>query len=511
MYKLLIVDDEPMIRKGLRTIIDWEQYNFTVVGEAANGREALNKHGSLKPDLFLMDIRMPGMDGIQTIEEIRRTDKQCRFLILSGYADFGYAKQAIAFGVDGYILKPVDEAELEEYAKRIAESLGKEAERTEMRSGETRVDVLLEELVRGAEPESEHGRQLSQLNELLGSQTAGCRLLLIEWSRGAELPTSLFAAARRRLQDIVEAESAGWVFAAEPFTALLVKDAAVQEAQLLEWIRQSAGKNSKFIALASGYDHAAADIVSSYEALREVMKASFKLEDGRLHLASDPEVAAAASANGERHEAPPIEVLSKQIHDVIDAGNEEAVPRILQEIGDALWQATPSEQSVKTAFAQLLTLLLNRLSDHYKELSLQSELAMITELYKQTNYDEMLGQLASRMTDIIRRLGNSSDVPIIKRITGYIERNYSHNLKLETLAEQFNYNSGYLGKMFKAHTGENFNTYLDQVRMRHAVELLQQGYKVHQVSDMVGYANVDYFHAKFKKYKGVSPSYYKIK
>ena len=88
-------------------------------------------------------------------------------------------------------------------------------------------------------------------------------------------------------------------------------------------------------------------------------------------------------------------------------------------------------------------------------------------------------------------------------------RHYAENLKLETLAELSNYNSGYLGKMFKNFTGEHFNTYLDQVRLRHAVELLQQGLKVHQVSELVGYANVDYFHAKFKKYKGLSPSSFK--
>lgn len=90
-----------------------------------------------------------------------------------------------------------------------------------------------------------------------------------------------------------------------------------------------------------------------------------------------------------------------------------------------------------------------------------------------------------------------------------IQRNYSENIKLETLASVFNYNSAYLGKMFKNTTGEYFNTYLDKVRISKAKDFLKQGMKVYQVAEKVGYTNVDYFHSKFKKYVGTSPSNYR--
>ncbi|WP_254438347.1 AraC family transcriptional regulator [Paenibacillus sp. DCT19] len=91
----------------------------------------------------------------------------------------------------------------------------------------------------------------------------------------------------------------------------------------------------------------------------------------------------------------------------------------------------------------------------------------------------------------------------------FIRRNPGENLKLEVLSEVFNYNSSYLGKLFKNHTGESFNAFLDKVRMEKAKELLNEGLKVHQVAARVGYANVDYFHGKFRKYVGESPSAYK--
>lgn len=93
-----------------------------------------------------------------------------------------------------------------------------------------------------------------------------------------------------------------------------------------------------------------------------------------------------------------------------------------------------------------------------------------------------------------------------KKITELINRRYNENLKLETLSELFNYNSAYLGKMFKNTTGEYFNTYVDKVRIEKAKQFLAQGMKVYEVAEKVGYMNPDYFNAKFRKYVGLSPS-----
>jgi two-component system response regulator YesN len=121
----------------------------------------------------------------------------------------------------------------------------------------------------------------------------------------------------------------------------------------------------------------------------------------------------------------------------------------------------------------------------------------------------MLDEVKTRLTDLTAKLGGTDGSGTMKLVTDFIERHFSEQLRLETLADLFNYNSGYLGKLFKSHTGETFNTYLDKVRIEQAIKLLREGHKVHQVAERVGYANVDYFHAKFKKYKGVSPSSFK--
>ncbi len=124
----MIIDDEPNIRQGLRYLIDWEKYNFTISSVAKNGKEAIDKIRSTYPDLIITDIKMPGLDGLGLIQYIRESlnDKNMAFIILSGYDDFDYAKEAIKYNVRSYLLKPVDEDELINVIKIVNKELSRE-------------------------------------------------------------------------------------------------------------------------------------------------------------------------------------------------------------------------------------------------------------------------------------------------------------------------------------------------------------------------------------------------
>lgn len=124
----MIVDDEPNIRNGLCNIIDWQKYKFTVCSVARNGKDAIEKMKSTYPDLIITDIKMPGLDGLGLIKYIRKSmyDKNMSFIILSGYDEFGYAKEAIKYNVSRYLLKPIDEEELIDIVEILAEELSQE-------------------------------------------------------------------------------------------------------------------------------------------------------------------------------------------------------------------------------------------------------------------------------------------------------------------------------------------------------------------------------------------------
>ena len=128
-YRVLLVDDEEDIRVGISRKMDWAALGFNLVGEAENGREALELAEALEPDVVLTDIKMPFMDGLELCRILTERLPAAKFVVFSGFDEFEYAKQAIRMNVFEYILKPISAAELEGVLQRLRERL--DAERAE--------------------------------------------------------------------------------------------------------------------------------------------------------------------------------------------------------------------------------------------------------------------------------------------------------------------------------------------------------------------------------------------
>ena len=126
MVKVFLVDDEIVIREGIRNSFPWEESGYTLVGEAPDGEIALPMIRDANPDILITDIRMPFMDGMQLCREVKRQMPWIGVVILSGYDDFTYARQAISLGVKEYLLKPVTAQELKEVLDRISARLAEE-------------------------------------------------------------------------------------------------------------------------------------------------------------------------------------------------------------------------------------------------------------------------------------------------------------------------------------------------------------------------------------------------
>ncbi|MHA6482881.1 response regulator [Paenibacillus sp. strain BS8-2] len=513
MHKVMIVDDEPMIRQGLQTLIDWKRHGFEVVGTASNGRDAVQQHAALRPDLILIDIRMPVMDGLEAIERIRQTDSDCHILILSGYADFNYAKQAIIHGVGGYVVKPIDEDELESYVERSAKELGLRVSKGAGLSERNTLllrEELLQSLAEGRVTE-DGGLDEQMVTELFGSSTAlaGSRLVLVElYSREHSL--TMKTVAKKKLSELIEARDRGWVFLTEPYIGLLLRSGpwlrGGMEA-IRESLEETCGSRIRYTAAAGPPLKALAEMPGASADAKAMLRRRFLLGSGQIYHAMEP--GGTAEPNELEREPQTIEEMAQILFYRVDLGNGHDVLKQIDEFAVELVRMGDSEQALKSSWAQLLTLMLNKAAAFHPQLSLKDDLYMVTRLYLAHHYDEMLDEVKTRLTDLTAKIGGRDGNGTMKRVTDFIERHYSEPLRLETLADLFGYNSGYLGKLFKSHTGETFNTYLDKVRIEQAIRMLREGNKVHQVAERVGYANVDYFHAKFKKYKGLSPSSFK--
>ncbi len=125
MYKIVIIENENIVRKGLILTIKWEDMNAMVVGEASHGIEGKKVILDVKPDIVITDIRMPGMDGLQMIQELKQKNVKTEFIIVSGYSEFEYAQRAIRLGVMDFLLKPIDEDELEKCMIRVQNRISK--------------------------------------------------------------------------------------------------------------------------------------------------------------------------------------------------------------------------------------------------------------------------------------------------------------------------------------------------------------------------------------------------
>jgi two-component system, response regulator YesN len=120
MYKLFIADDEQLVVETLSAVIDWNAYGIGIVGTATNGKQALERILQSDPDIVLTDIRMPGLNGLELIRVLKEKGHKAECIIISGYSEFEYAKEAIKLEAVDYLIKP---AELEEVAKTVSRAL----------------------------------------------------------------------------------------------------------------------------------------------------------------------------------------------------------------------------------------------------------------------------------------------------------------------------------------------------------------------------------------------------
>ncbi len=510
MYKVLLVDDEPTIREGLRTLIPWDELGFQVMDIAANGHEALQKCTQLLPDLLIADIRMPGMSGLELIKSVRGLELNMHILILSGYADFEYAKQAITHRIDGYLLKPVDEDELTGYLVKL---------RTELDVATALVSRIVDVRQLGMDrvvqallaEDLDHHSASSEIVESLNWETY--EVILIKPLFLNEFSSAQPMIIKNKLAEKFDESGRGIVFSMDPYIGILLKGGLGDERNLYSRYKEISeackGQVIDFFVVSGGEVFSWQDIVVSYRSALEMMHNRFFLQSGTISLKDKEELIVHQSTDDAKHLDSLFLAAVDTLYLALEIGNHLAARELIVETAEDLVRSGCTEEEIKTRFVQLFSTVLDKLTHNRSEMHSLEIRAGLVEIYKETRYLALIERLAAIAEGMANSMENSGTDKQIKRMIDLIHRNYSENLKLEKLAELFNYNSAYLGKLFKQATGEHFNTYLDKVRIEQAKALLEQGLKVYQVAEKVGYANVDYFHTKFRKYVGTSPTGYK--
>jgi two-component system, response regulator YesN len=503
LLDVLIVDDEAIVREGLKYVIDWYALGFCICGDAASGEEAIEKIKKYNPNLVLLDIRMPGMDGTELIEQVRSSGFQGDFIILSGYSDFKYAQTALHYGVSFYLTKPIDEEALEKAVITVKEKILKNREKEKSLNQYLikAKSTVLKDLMLGTEPNS-------SINYLEMGLYAPIYQVVIYEGYTPFFTTYSFA-------DLLKVSNQGnnsfehitldhqeiillkGNHALSKFnTCLLHYENGTQKGSPLDSIFLTHGRTVSGLF----------DIHLSYKDCRRLMDRRFFCFENQHVLSYEvlPEISSYQSIiSVEKSKS-----YSNKIVNYIQAINKRMLSEILQELKGSLYQSGDDVITIKHFLADIFLQAKQTIMHKYSHIDIPfAHNSVIIEIIENKYYlYEIIQYFTEQFEMIIRAIGNSSNESIFNDILYYIEHNYSAPLKLETIASLFGYNSSYLGKLFSQKMNQSFNSYLDEVRIKHSVELLEDTHlKVYEIATKVGYSNVNYFHYKFKKLKGISP------
>lgn len=514
MMKVMIVDDEPRLRQGLQTLIPWESLGLTVTATASNGIEALEKIHQEPPDIAVVDIRMPLMDGLQLIQSLTSTGHQIQFIILSGYADFEYAKQAIKYGVSGYLLKPVDISEMKNTLKRVSERIKEDR----LKQGQHQMkavnrDWFLHDLFAPQDKFTDPAAMKSMAKEAGLLWSSYETVAVFPRVSEVERPDAL-QRLDHALKPIIEGRDMGVVTVSPPYVVLLLREPLRSKQRREELYREIANASGdyRFVAATGGTVSVPEEINRSFLKAQELIKQAFFCEKGRLlgpnpSLHSVPESTGLSNHNVEET----MEELVFRLYYSLDAGNQTMIRPLLEEAAAFFLTQEPDESFVKESFFFLSNAVIHKLTAGFrKEMKGTEEVSRFLKgIFEYEFLDELIDETCRFLLGLAEDAEPEGKEKELKIMINIIHRHYADNLKLETLAGMLNYSTAYLGQLFKNKTGEYFNTYLDRVRIQKAKELLEQGKKVYEVAELVGYTSVNYFHSKFKKYEGRSPSEFK--
>ncbi|MGN1159197.1 MAG: response regulator [Lachnospiraceae bacterium] len=507
MRTFYIADDEIAIRNGLKCIIDWESLGFSLCGEAGNGEDALHDITQLSPDLVLMDIRMPRMSGLDTVRSLRAEGFHGHIIILSGYSDFKYAQEAIRSGVDFYLTKPIDEDELYDAIVHVKERLEKNTDHSDdiERYKEKARNVILHDLVTGHAVPSDIRKEDIMLDADI------YQIVIYEnFSVGLTDLTYNFA-------DLLKVTNQGSHFfehfEEEHKDVILLKGTfALERFQnfLDHYENTPPQKGSPLDSLFIAYGRPVNDIMSineSYLDAATLLSRRFFCMQGQHTLGYEelPNVEAIHMELSDEKMAEFCTLLT----DFLQTYNRKKVAETLMHLEEYLYQVRDDIADVKLFLSDLYLQIKEKMNHIYNTVNIPfpTNTAVLDFINKKYYLYEIILFFSEQAEIIMNAIGNSSRDSVLDDILYYIDHNYQTNIKLESIAPLFGYNSAYLGKIFNKTVGESFNSYVDHIRIEHSKELLMQNkLKVYEIAEQVGYKNVDYFHKKFKKYVGESPA-----
>lgn len=532
LYKIMLVDDEEEVRKSIIRKIPWEETGFEVIGDAENGKDALEKIEMNEPDVVLTDIRMPYMDGLAMAERIRQTHPSIKIVIFSGFDEFEYAKKAIKLNVIEYILKPVNVEELTVILKKIKKNLDDEIEQ------KRNVTLLRESYVRSLPAIREHF-----LNDLIhgGMDTATISEKLSEYGIDIDGAVKWVTAAihlepdekvdkavslhqQRELipisvQNLIKEKLTGqYRFAMfhSSFETILIAavDPENTQTELVALLGDICKETRKIleVSVTIGVGESCSTLTevgrSFYSALNALGYRAVTGSGGVICI-HDMEPAAPEKLQFDSR-------MESELIAAVKFGPEEKIRSVIGEVVGRMEERKVhyrQYQAYVLAVINVLTQLTQQYDLQIREMfGVENDyFEILNRIQKMENIRQYLTEVALKMNKALARERTNAAKNVIREARQYIQDNFQDpDLSVEKICRHLHMSPAYFSTMFKKETGQAYIAYLTDVRLNRAVELLMAtDDKTYVIAEKVGYPEQNYFSYVFKKKFGVSPTRYR--
>ncbi|MCI8724999.1 MAG: response regulator [Hungatella sp.] len=499
MYKILLVEDMDLIRRNILEMIDWESYGCQVIAQARNGEQGLLAYEQAPADIVITDIKMPVMDGLTMIRQIKQLNPQAQFILLTAYEEFDYAKQAISMGIHSYLLKhELDPSVLLAELKKLCQAI----ETKENYYFLNKSDLLRRHLNEGIPLEDSclplypwsgwTALILLENRDLCAPDSAPAFRRLVHNLRKS-LPKEQYTGyslSQSLCMFLIKTASSSRTIAADP--AFNCFGSVLEETVHTCPVRYALSVSPAFFDLHSlpkAYDFAKSQLMEQV-----FFHHSCILTPSAVHHGKEPA----------------LNWLKQQTEAIGDYLIQHKFFHAQKAIRSLLEEKLPLYQSVflyQTAVSQMVTSILAVPCPQYpvdviQQLTETRQTAIRSDVF---TVAELLCQAVLRLQQLLVPQYSKK----VEEILSYIKNHYQEEISLTHIAEHVGLTPLYVSQLFKKEVGMNLMSYITRYRIQVAMELLKTGnYKVYEVSQLVGYQTVQYFSSCFKKETGKKPSEY---
>lgn len=525
MLNVLIIDDEKLVRTTVRQSIEWEAHGMQVAGEASSARMGMEMIEELHVDMIVMDIKMPGMSGLDCSQLVLEKYPRMKIIILSGHDDFEYASKGIHIGVFEYLLKPVNAEELERAVIKARDAIREERNhqkdfdhyKEELKKHAAYIrDRQLSELVSSSRP-SQYLDSLSYLGVELSNEIF--QVFLIEPKIQNDVTEEDKIVLKMLIRKLVEDyyddipgiytvdSGSDWIIVLNNASEYLIYDSGERLIQYLE------DNTETEICIDVGNTYR--DLGKVRESYREAQNAAkYRFSSGEsiiyfrdIYPYYDTEINVETTKN-----------TIYELGNTIRIGETEAAEKKLQDIvGDFKKTGGKKEQAVILAleiFAEIMKVLTELKISTYSDSMNYS--AVVGEVFARETFEEVEEYLRKSVQEactFARKEVADKEKSLVHRVADAIKEQYAdEEMSLNTLAQKYFVNPSYLSRVFKEKTGNTFTGYLFEVRMKEAQNLVRcTDMKAYEIAERVGIVDPHYFSSCFKKYTGMSVAEFKKK